>query len=382
MADETDVRFCDLVKSLRPVVGKGLSAGEQVAEVIAMLTRVPEDRMGTATDPSRASRETLRKMSSNDEAFTKKLANSIYECMDLGQFIIRIEEATPQVKQRVVDNLAEYGMMINLNELGKRCAKIALTVISRKAGQKLAAESTAAKIACAAGVANNKDALLMQCAGLCVECRTSLMVDKRGDGIPIYEILPIDPDVASYGFDDFAVMCPSCAAKYKHKSSKSDVERIQAEKKAIAGQRDFDGLMVPLNLEKELTQLLDDIKGLGMEHTSHETGNMSNPVPVREKVPDDNVLCREITDSVGSYYSFIAERMRMLEETQRLSFNTLLAQMHSQYLEYEGRGLDQAEVFDHLAEWIAERTSSRPRTASILVSYFVQICEVFRAPSQ
>ena len=111
MADETDVRFCDLVKSLRPVVGKGLSAGEQVAEVIAMLTRVPEDRMGTATDPSRASRETLRKMSSNDEAFTKKLANSIYECMDLGQFIIRIEEATPQVKQRVVDNLAEYGMM-------------------------------------------------------------------------------------------------------------------------------------------------------------------------------------------------------------------------------------------------------------------------------
>ena len=382
MSDEVEVRFCDLVRSLRPLIGKGLSAGEQVSEVIAMLTRVPENRMGTAADPSQVSRETLRKMSSGDGAFTRKLANAICECMDLGQFIFQIDEANPQVKQRIVDNLAEYGMMINLDEVGERCAKIALTVISRKAGQKLAAESFAAEIACAAGIANNKDALLMQCAGLCVECRTSLTVNKRGDALSVYEILPIDSDNASYGLDDFVVMCPTCATKYKHKSSKSDVERIRAEKKAIIDQRDFEGLVVPLNLEKELAQLLDDIKGLGMEDTSHETGNISNPVPVREKIPDDNVLCREITDSVGSYYTFIAERMRMLEESQRLSFNNLLAQTHSRYLEYEGRGLEQAEVFDHLAEWIAERTHSRPRTASILVSYFVQICEVFRAPSQ
>lgn len=381
MTREASARFCDLVKSLRPLIGKGLSAGEQVAEVISMLTSVPGNRIGTATDPSQVSQETLRKMSSDDRSFTKKLANAIYECMNLGQFIIQIDTAAIPVKQRIVDNLAECGIKVNLDELGERCASIALTVISRKAGQKLAPESVAAKIAYARGIANNKDALLMQCAGLCMECSASLITDKRGDGIPVYEILPIDPDVSSYDYDDFVVMCPICAAKYKHHPSKSDIDRVRSEKKAVVGQRDLEGLLTPLNLEKELAQLLDDIRELGFEDTSHQQFQIRNPVSIHDKVPEDGELCREITDSVSSYYSFIAARMKMLEENQGLSFNNLLAQMHTKYLEYEGRRFGQAEIFDHLSNWIADRTQSRPRTASILVSYFVQICEVFRAPA-
>ncbi|WP_055427115.1 ABC-three component system protein [Bifidobacterium aesculapii] len=382
MTGEVNARFCDLVKSLRPLIGKELSAGKQVAEVISMLTRVPGNRIGTAADPSQASQETLRKMSSDDRSFTKKLANAIYECMDLGQFIIRIDAAAIPVKQRIVDNLAEYGTKVNLDELGERCVKIALTVISRKAGQKLTSESVAAKIAYARGIADNKDALLMQCAGLCMECSASLIADKRGDGIPVYEILPIDPDVSSYGLDDYVVMCPTCAAKYKHHPSKSDIDRVRSEKKAVSKQRDFEGLLTPLSLEKELAKLLDDIRELGFEDTSHQQIQMRNPVPIRDKVSEDGELCREITDSVSSYYPFIAARMKMLEETQRLSFNDLLSQMHAKYLKYEGQGLSQAEIFDHLSDWIADRTHSRSRTASILVSYFVQICEVFRAPAQ
>ncbi|KAA8819795.1 hypothetical protein CSQ85_03595 [Bifidobacterium rousetti] len=382
MTREENVRFCDLVKSLRPLTGKGLSAGEQVAEVVSMLTKVPENRIGTAVDPAQASQETLRKMSSSDGSFTKKLANAIYECMDLGQFISQIDGAEPMAKQRIVDNLTEYGITVNLNELGERCAKIALSVISRKAGQKMSPESVAARIAYARGIANNKDALLMQCAGLCTECGASLITDKRGNGIPVYEILPIDSDVSSYGLDDFVVMCPTCAAKYKHHPRKSDIERVRSEKKAVSKQRDLEGLLTPLNLEKELAQLLDDIRELGFEDTSHQQIQMRNPVPIRDKVSEDGELCREITDSVSSYYPFIAARMKMLEETHRLSFNELLSQMHAKYLKYEGQGLSQAEIFDQLSDWIADRTHSRSRTASILVSYFVQICEVFRAPAQ
>lgn len=383
MVGETNIRFCDLVKSLRPLTGRGLTAGQQVAEVISMLTGVPDSRLGTDADPSHmASRETLRKMSSSDQSFTRKLANAIYECMDLDRFITRINEEDPLTKRQIADNLAEYGMNVDMDELGERCAEIAVTVISRKASMELNSESISARIARASGIARNKDALLMQCAGFCTECRRPLTSRKRGDDVSVYEILPIDADRSSYGFDDFVVMCPQCAARYRRHSGKNDIEHVWAKKRSLVKRQDFDGLLVPLNLEKELSQLLNDVKRLGMEATSHETGRMSNPVPIREKVPEDDELCREITDSVSLYYPFISSRMRMLEESQKLSFNGLLAQMHSQYLEYEGRGLEQSEVFDRLADWIAGRTSVRPRTASILVSYFVQICEVFRAPAQ
>lgn len=335
MSVEANIRFCDLIKTLQPLTGKGLSGGQQVSEVISMLTRIPDHLLGSDMDPSQvSSAETLRKMFSSDKSLTRRLANAIYQCMDLDQFIIRISEAQLPIKQQIVNNLAKYGVDVDLEKVGERCGEIALKTIARRAEVELTPNSLNRKISYASGIANNKDALLMQCAGFCMECRSSLTANNHKDNVSVYEILPIDPSEMSYGFDDFVVMCPKCAARYKCNPSKEDIERVRSEKKSFAENQDFEGLLVPLNLEKDIAQLLNDIKSLGMDETSHGECRMYEPVSVNKKVQEDYELCREITDSISSYYRFIARRMIVLEESQKISFNMLLGQMHAKYLEY------------------------------------------------
>lgn len=177
-------------------------------------------------------------------------------------------------------------------------------------------------------------------------------------------------------------MCPQCAALYEKNESTQEIELVRQSKSQLIRHQDLLESMTPIGLEKEFSILLERMPALLDEELTDGIGQNFNPVEVDAKIPQDNVLRREVKDDVSTYYSFLSKKMTMLQASQMIPFMELCHQIKIRYLTLHDKGLSQSEIFDHLSAWIADRTHSRSRTASILVSYFVQICEVFRAPAQ
>lgn len=385
MTAEVKLPFCQLVKCLQPVTGKGLAGGDQVAEVVAMLTAVPEDRWGTDGDPSHlAAGETARKMYSSDKYFTKKLANAILECLDLSNFIYRIDGAAPPTKQVVVNNLAARGVHASITDLGSTCAHHAQKVINAKAGKKDNDAVRRMQLALAQAIATNRDSLLLQADG-CTRCHRPLIATEGTRRAPSFRISPIDPSQASPGFDDLVVLCPQCGDLLgHHEIDDEEIDRLRHSKRQLISHDELLESMVPLRLEKEIAELVAELGSISVDDATDEARANRNydPAPIREKIPDDEELFLEVADAMSLYFPVMSRRMKDLEITHQLDFEMLSLQVRSKYLELAQKTNEQTEIFDSLTTWVKTRTSKRGRSCAVLVAYFVQMCEVFHAPAQ
>lgn len=377
------IRFCDLINSLEPVFEEDLNRDELSAEVISLLTLVPDDVLGTDRDPAVIATESIRrKLCSSDAGLSKRLARAIHRYFDYEGTIERIDSQPPQIKQLISDRLEACGWHVELEDLGRQYAMQADIVVMNKAKIDVDFDNLQDKAAHAYSLISNKENLLIQSDGRCARCTQSLVVSGDGRQISSFKIVPIDPMEKVWNADNLVVMCPQCAALYEKNESTQEIELVRQSKSQLIRHQDLLESMTPIGLEKELSILLERMPALLDEELADGIGQNFNPVEVDAKIPQDNVLRREVKDDVSTYYSFLSKKMTMLQASQMIPFMELCHQIKIRYLTLHDKGLSQSEIFDHLSDWIADRTHSRSRTASILVSYFVQICEVFRAPAQ
>lgn len=374
------MRFCDLLKCLLPVTGKGNNGTEHVAEVISMLTSVPEDKWNTRDDPSvLASDETKRKIFSSDRSFTKKLANAIFNCIDLSNFISVIDNAPVPAKRQVVSCLDSHGMHdVDVANVGVVCAQIAQEFLIKKAKLDIRPETAARNLRIANATAKNTRALYLQARG-CASCGRSLSVAAGSNRAPVSEIVLIDANCADPGFDDFVVMCPQCATSYQADPSLEEQKRIRATKAKLTSEEALlIEAMVPLNLERQLADLLSKVSQLTAEQLPAATSDPNyDPVAIEAKIKNHPMLQLQVRDAMTTYFATMHSYMSDLEIQNKLHFRLLSNQMNGRYLELAGSSASQPDTFDALTQWVQKRTGHREHVCAVLVSYFVQICEVF-----
>ena len=382
---DVSVKFCDLLKCLQPITGKGSNGAAQVAEVISMLTSVPEDRWNTPADPSTlATEETRRKIFTSDTAFTKKLANAMYECLNLDNFISAIDEHPIPAKEQVLANLGQHGITgIDLYDLGSECARIAQDFLISKAKIAVAPQAAERAVQLASAKSKNRSSLYLQARG-CASCQRDLSVPSGSDRAAVSELVLIDANCPEPGFNDFVVMCPQCATSYSANASQEEQTKMADVKQNLVKQEElFLKATAPLRLESEITALLEEVSRLSSDDLDHANINRNyDPVDVDAKITQDVELLLEVRDAMTNYYATVESRMKNLDDQDHLNFQLLSNDMRGRYLELQQGGNTQAQVFDQLTSWVQQRTNKRQRTCAIFVSYFVQICEVFDAPTK
>jgi hypothetical protein len=71
-----------------------------------------------------------------------------------------------------------------------------------------------------------------------------------------------------------------------------------------------------------------------------------DPVPVRQKIEDDNVeLFIRVKGQVNAYYSEVHEALQDLGKEGLLRFKPFCAQVRKLYLEYAEKGYDQPKIY-------------------------------------
>lgn len=242
--------------------------------------------------------------------------------------------------------------------------------------------------------------LLLETHGFCPArgCTNKLReITEDGSAVPDYAPTLIDAMLPPT-FENLIALCPACHARYL-----AEVRRATNEKKLLFLRQKKQELMIadtatdilPRHvIEEGVDRLLRKIQDDLIELTDDDLKALQlnyDPVKVRQKIPGDTreqrKLLRKVLENVRKYFSLVDNNLKNLNKEQVLRQRVFSTQIKTLFIDFDettfdGDSLSQTVVFDNLVDWLHRNTDEDVEICAIVVSYFIQSCEVFDAISE
>lgn len=188
------------------------------------------------------------------------------------------------------------------------------------------------------------------------------------------KIKPIDPD----DIINKICLCDECSSSYIFSPSITIYDKLLRIKK----QASFNHSISSLNdnsLDNKIIEILNNLRLISPDNELIASSRMK-PIKLVNKIkPDNFLLIKSISDDNDVYYTFIKDRLSQMDEIKS-SFRLIASQVHTTFLTLCNEGKTQDEIYQSIIEWILKKMLL-PKTyyaaAHIVVSFFVQSCEVF-----
>ncbi|PMN18123.1 hypothetical protein BCT39_05690 [Vibrio lentus] len=244
-----------------------------------------------------------------------------------------------------------------------------------------------------------KMSLLSEIQSKCPLCRKSLIKRKKtGAEVPVrvFDVAHVYPlnatereldllkdeerlcdDIDSEG--NFIALCKECHKIYDTKKTAEEYRQLVEIKKAANKIRSLTDTWDTQSLHKDISIVAERISQLTKieltpSHLSYDA------LKVSDKTNETFGLMNEMKVStfIVTYFAHIKESLRCLEMQRKASSIFICSQIRSYYSLLELEGFNQCEIFDQMCEWFMVNTGINERTkAEVLVSYFIQNCEIF-----
>lgn len=131
-------------------------------------------------------------------------------------------------------------------------------------------------------------------------------------------------------------------------------------------------------IEKELTEIVKVLVSTPLEQLKIEL--TYEPVNVDKKIRSNGALKDDIRKYVIDYYLFIESLFKEASQRNSGFFDNIAEQVKYHSDNFIANNLPQEEVFDKMVDWLKAKVSGVGYTACrIIISFFVQNCEVFHA---
>ena len=101
------------------------------------------------------------------------------------------------------------------------------------------------------------------------------------------------------------------------------------------------------------------------------------PLKVSQKIAD-KALCEKVRNYVVQYFGFVQSEFAKLQDKERIPFEMIAVQVKHYFLQVERLLTTKEQMFDQVVTWVMEKTGGNRSASEIVVSFFVQDCEVFR----
>lgn len=171
-------------------------------------------------------------------------------------------------------------------------------------------------------------------------------------------------------------LCKECHGTQDYHTTKEEYLSLLNKKKHLLQLKELKESTVTLGLEEELTIIIEKLSKLSEKEFEDI---VMEPLPLSKKfLPEDFLLKKKVSYNVTSYYTYIRDLFRNIEGKKHFTFETLSMQIRSCFIKMSQISQNKEDIFSNIAEWIQKKTDSESTTAcEILVSFFVQNCEVF-----
>lgn len=369
------MKFFELASCLAPAVPGGYARAQFLRELISMFTNVTEDEWATRRDPSALPTDAvLESMMSRDSGFSKKLAGAICSRLSTSNFIDHMNDLDLPTQELIAQNLAAYGEQVDLTDFALEVTTLLVEILHAKAGVSPAVTVVMERAKIEAALSKYRELLLVRSRG-CAKCGTPLRTDSHESSRSSYGIVFLDSDTDSYVPDDFAVMCKPCAERYNLAHTTDDVTQLRSGNRALSAAETVDAGLVPLGLDGRITQLLTVINQLPLDQAVPDAGY--DVVELAKKL-DDSALLRQCKDAMATYDAVVRNAAKSLEAQGLLDFDEMRHQIRSAWFVMRNSGMSQYDIWRRLAAWIHEHTRVDEYVCGIIVSFMIQICDVFK----
>ena len=226
----------------------------------------------------------------------------------------------------------------------------------------------------------------------CPLCHRKLVETIKGQAVKKYRITQIFPDsLDAATADAFAAVYPApsrldipenlialdeeCSDGYLLSPTVEEYKKLREIKELIARNFAAKAAVNSVQLEDDIRTVLDALSQI--RDASELVQLEYDALRIEEKFsPDNFILKNETQIQVVMYYRYIE---KVFSESEA-DFDMIAAEIKISSQKLEKAGMSQAEVITQLAEWIRNKaglSSDRQLACNIVVSFFIQNCEVF-----
>ena len=208
-------------------------------------------------------------------------------------------------------------------------------------------------------------------------CSTPLFVNVGGKLGANYEVTFIDPSVPETRMENLIALCPACHSKYIAGRTDEQVQRLLHIKKSLVDDYEAKETVSMQKVEDGIRKVLEKIPK--MQAPANIDLNY-NPVTLRQKIAIDNLmLYLKAKTNVNVYYSAVQDAFTELNAERILRYKPFCLQVRMTYMNLSDMGLSQDEIFEKMVDWLQDATHEDRSSCEVIISYFIQKCEVFDA---
>src|SRR5690625_1269525 len=367
------VEFKEFFNLMKPILN-GRANANLVRELVSMITSLDSD-----IDPSESQKDnTLRAYANGSRELSDDYARSIIECLDYRNFVESINSRDDAIITRLTEDFSSVDASITPENVGEKAADIFVDILHRQAGGGRKGVSST--------ISNRRynlkykygERLLIEARGVCPnKCGKPLYISNNGKTTPSYEVAIIDAGNSRGDYENLIALCPECFSMHTLSPSEDYIEELLDIKNMLMDRELGEKSLSVLSIEKGIENILQNLGSVDYRLLPKLN---YDAVKVEDKIyKNDFLLIRKNIENVTSYFLFIDEKLKGLAKENRVHYEQLSMQVRMAYIEASKSLVGQAEIYESLVDWLYKKTKQRKESCEIMISYFVQKCEVFDA---
>lgn len=240
--------------------------------------------------------------------------------------------------------------------------------------------------------------LIDECGGVCPLCGSSL-INKNGKKKKLFEVAHIYPNSPtseekatlsnverlgdnSEDIKNWIAICPKCHKEYDFHKTRNEYIKVLNIKKKFSAINDVKQLLSEKSIENELSQIISNLCNLTAEEFKDIEKLSYEALSISEKI-NDFLLYKDISQKVIDYYLFIKEQFNLQEQNgSKVSLETIAANIKHAYYTCKSNKLNEKQIFSELTNWLISKVHSEVIPAQIIISFFVQNCDIYEKLSK
>lgn len=372
--------FSDFAKALFPILADGRSFENFTRTLFFNITDYSDSEENPIED---AEDGTLKKYYNGGNGISR-LAKKISSHLDTQKFEMFLEKYPSGTTMLIRDALLPFDSQIDEFNCYEKSANMFKEIIIAAATQKRKSKKNS-NVPFDSPTVGDIDPdfrtrLLLEASGICANdnCNKPLYINKGQNYQTYLECVVIDNTLPPDSFENTIAFCPECAAKFKMSSVSDEIQRVKQIKKRLL-QNAADRKML------SESQVTDGVKRVIQKISETLTYQPEiqlsyDPLTVDQKLLSiSKPLCIKVKSLVTAYYNVVFNAFTQMDKAKVIRFEPFSLQMKMNYIQLVEGGTEPNKIFDKLVDWIAEMTNEDRTWCEIVVSYFVQKCEVYNA---
>lgn len=371
-------------------------------EIFDHILDLPED--GSVDNPLHdKTSSTLRKYVSPKDTrhyLPAKLIKPVHKYIKASLFSTYLKTYPKEALQELTTVLSPYISDVTPYNVHDRCADLFQRILDDLVGferepAQLSLATVVETTLSPAVVADYGTRLLLETHGFCPYkgCTNELHeVTSSGTAEPTYAMTIIDT-MQSPSYENLIALCPACHARYLAEQESGFYETslsfLLRKKKELMIEETANSILSRHEIEEGVDRLLRKIQDDMIELSDEELEELKlnyNPVKVRQKIPANNQeqrkLLKKVIKNVRENYSLVEQTLKNLNKEKVIRQRVFSSQIHNLFVDFNEATIDdqpfsQTVIFNKLVDWLHRKTDEDSDVCAIVISYFIQSCEVF-----